>query len=610
MEPIQAKPIDESSAVSPADVYDTLTEALTHTDASIRESAAKEFSKRKDNRGISLLVETLNDEDAGVRLAAGTALNELGWRPSTDAQQAVHAVALQQFEVAAKLGEVALQPLLLPLKDRATNLRMVALETLASIGGPQSIKPIIAMLKDENSHVRAVAVQALSCLDDQQALEPLAKMVRDNSWEVRSVLLDALENFSAPRCVDVCAGFLKDEAPELRVRAIELLSRKNDSRAITSIIAALVDENGLVREAAETNLKILDANWEKTEYAKGATSSLLPALKHKDDSIREKAADTLRLIGQTRAMNSYLAAEMGTKSNTAVPVLANALKIFNRDLRQAAAEALGRTGDHAAVEPLVEALTDEDQWVREAALYSLNLLNWKPANDLEVVLKAVILQRWDSAIVFDALALEPLVMMLNCDDPEVVKSAIGALAQINDHRATEPLRIVMRHPQKIVRAAAAQALKIIGWLPSDAREGVLQAIELEDWNTVSQHGASAVEPLVTAIKENYQNRDLCDAAAVALGNISDGRAVKQLLGYSRDGQLADAVIAALTNLLEQSPGDIEADDLRALGNLSNIFQFRYTFDQRYGALVRSGLQEVDSSKLKKLALQELARRGV
>jgi len=609
MEPDQTNQIDESLA-KPADVFETLVEALTHNDSSVRESAAKEFAKRKDKRGINLLVETLHDDEANVRFQAATALNELGWRPNAEAQQAIHVVALQQFEAAAQLREAAIEPLTLLLKARESGLRMAALETMALIGSPRVIKPLIDILKDEDPQVRAVAVQALRRLADIQAIEPLAKMVRDNCWEVRSIVLDALETFNTPRCVDALMTLLRDESSDLRVRAADLLGKARETRAIMPLVSALVDEDPSVRAAAEINLKILDANWPNTEYAKGATSSLLPTLKHKDELVRTKAADTLRLIGQTRAMNHYLAAETGTKSNTAVPVLANALKATNRDLRQGAAEALGRTGDSSAIDPLVEALSDEDQWVREAALYALNLLDWKPANDLEVVLKSVILQRWDNAVVFDALALEPLVMMLSCEDPEVVKATISSLAQIGDARATEPLITMLQHPNKPVRTAAAQALRALNWLPSDAKQSVLQAIELEDWSTVSQHGAAAVDPVVAAIKENYQNRELCEAASRAMSDISDGKAARPLLAYSRDGQLAEAVINALANLIEKSPGDIEPEDLRTICGLNNIFQFRYTFDPRYSAYVRSGLQEVDSSKVKKLAMQELARRGL
>lgn len=598
------------SQPKPADVLETLAEALAHTDSSVRASAAREFAKRKDKRGINLLVEVLNDEDADVRFEVATALTELGWRPSTDSQKALHAVAMRDFELAAQLGENSIDSLLILLKNPQSSLRMPALETLACIGGPRVVKPLIELLKDEDSQIRAVTVLALGRLADAQAIEPLARMVRDNCWEVRSIVLDALDNFQTPRSIEVLFAFLYDTSSDLRLRAIESIGKMGNPQGITALIGKLVDEDHTVSAAAETNLKILDANWEQTEYAKGATPGLLPALKHTDDAIQSKAADTLRLIGQTRAMNSYLAAETGTKSLASVPVLANSLRASNRDLRQGAAEALGRTGDSAAIEYLVEALSDEDQWVREAALYALNLLNWKPANDLEVVLKAVITHRWDNAVVFDSLALEPLVMMLNCDDPEVVKSAIGALAQIGDARAADPLTIMLQHSQKPVRTAAAQALRALNWLPSDAKQSVLQAIELEDWSTVAQHGASAVEPLVSAIKENYQNRELCEAAAGALANISDGKAVKTLLACSRDGQLAEAIINALTNLVEKNPGDIELDDLRAISSLNNIFQFRYSFDPRYGAYVRSGLQEVDSSKIKKLALQEVARRGL
>jgi hypothetical protein len=70
------------------------------------------------------------------------------------------------------------------------------------------------------------------------------------------------------------------------------------------------------------------------------------------------------------------------------------------------------------------------------------------------------------------------------------------------------------------------------------------------------------------------------------------------------------IINALSNLVENNSADIEADDLKTMTTLSNIFQFRYAFDPRYGRHVRSGLQEVDSSKLKKMAGQELARRGI
>src|SRR5687768_1878301 len=117
MQPYQENKEDESSLDRVADVYETLVEALGHSESGVRESAAKEFAKRKDKRGISVLVKMLNDEDGNVRLQSAVALNALGWRPTTDDQQAHHLVALQDFQAAKNLGELAIDPLLILLKD-------------------------------------------------------------------------------------------------------------------------------------------------------------------------------------------------------------------------------------------------------------------------------------------------------------------------------------------------------------------------------------------------------------------------------------------------------------------------------------------------------------
>ena len=53
MEPIQTKQAGQSSssdASASGDMLETLVEALSHSEASVRESAALEFAKRKDKR--------------------------------------------------------------------------------------------------------------------------------------------------------------------------------------------------------------------------------------------------------------------------------------------------------------------------------------------------------------------------------------------------------------------------------------------------------------------------------------------------------------------------------------------------------------------------------
>ena len=59
------------------------------------------------------------------------------------------------------------------------------------------------------------------------------------------------------------------------------------------------------------------------------------------------------------------------KLNVAVDVLVLALKHSDRDLRQAAAEALGRIGNPQVANLLMPALTDSDLWVRQSVARAL-----------------------------------------------------------------------------------------------------------------------------------------------------------------------------------------------------------------------------------------------
>jgi HEAT repeat protein len=552
----------------------------------------------------------LTDEDTSVRLEAANSLNEMGWRPANEIDQAKHAVASQKFQLAASIGQPAIPYLLLLLKDKAASFRMASLETMAKVGGPQVYQPFIEVLRDENPHVRAVSVQALSKMGNPDAIEPISRLSRDSSWEVRSIALDALASFKAPGAVDAVFKFLRDESADLRQRACEVLADLGDHRAIAPLTLALADAESHVRTAAVLALQQLDSNWDSSEHTRAAAQDLLPFLKHNDIFIRQAAADTLRRIGQVRAMNAYLTSDLTSVPTAATRTLLASLRSSNRNLRQAAAEALGRLGDVNVIPHLVQALRDEDEWVREAAIYSLNLLNWQPANDSELVWKAVILQRWETAILFDSVALEPLVMMLNSQNPEICRGAIDALAKIGNTAAIEPLVVMLKHPDKAVRAAAANALRGLGWASNDPAEAVMQAIELRDWQSIAQYGVVAVQPLISVIKANQKDRELCDAAAAALSLVSDAAAFKVLLPSVRDGQIAASVVHALQQILEQNPSGVEEADIRAVNGFSNVVQFQYSFDARYNSYVRSGMQSIDTTRVKKLAMQELVRRGL
>jgi len=181
--------------------------------------------------------------------------------------------------------------------------------------------------------------------------------------------------------------------------------------------------------------------------------------------------------------------------------LIKALRHEKHDVRQAAARALGRIGDARAVEPLIAALKDKYFKLRETAAW--------------------------------------------------------ALGYIGDARAVEPLIAVLKDKEKglDLRQAAAWALEQLGWKPDQGEDGAWYWIVRRDWEKAVALGFPAVEPLIAVLKDAYEDGDVRQAAAGALGKIGDARALEPLIAALKDGSsgVRQAVAEALGKI-----GDVRA----------------------------------------------------
>ncbi|EEF60795.1 HEAT domain containing protein [Pedosphaera parvula Ellin514] len=150
---------------------------------------------------------------------------------------------------------------------------------------------------------------------------------------------------------------------------------------LAPLILALTDENSSVRQAAKAALRQIDRQWEISETAKLVIPKLEDRVKHKDYWVSQTAADTLAKINDMQQRHIEVADQVDPekqKRELAIAMLTDTLRDMDRDLRQAAAESLGRIADIAVVGPLVSALDDHDEWVGRAAALALNRLNWNP----------------------------------------------------------------------------------------------------------------------------------------------------------------------------------------------------------------------------------------
>ena len=181
------------------------------------------------------------------------------------------------------------------------------------------------------------------------------------------------------------------------------------------------------------------------------------------------------------------------------------------------------SGDPSAIEPVIDALKDEEYEVRLAAARALGAFK-------------------------DDRVFSPLVSTLKDRRAEVRVAAVTSLRQLGDNRAVQPLTSALEDSDHAVRWQAASALHALGWRPGNDTEFILRSMAMGQHENLSVHGSRAVEVLTRALADpNCPRRH---AAALALGETNDHRALKPLLDALRDddNHVRVAAVEALSQL--------------------------------------------------------------
>lgn len=304
---------------------------------------------------IAALIETLNDANPSVRVAAVSSLGALGDPKAI----AALAKALREDsdarvrEAAAyALGEIddtrAVAPLLEALKtERAANVREKIVRALGEIDDPSAVGGISAVVKDPAVGVRRAAVWALGELEDPSAVPALLSMVRDEDAEVRRYVAEALGQLENPAAIDALIALSRDSDAEVRANAISALGDFEDQRSLPAMLVALKDPDADVRQHAADAISNLDL--------KTAPRPLIDALADANRDVRHSVAHALGNIGD----------------EAAVPGLKRLTADSDTDVRRAAAEALSDIGGVEAVQALMGMLKDQDPEIRKIAAEAL-----------------------------------------------------------------------------------------------------------------------------------------------------------------------------------------------------------------------------------------------
>jgi HEAT repeat protein len=520
-------------------------------DPEARPAAIKALGEIGDARALEPLLAVMKEGDRRLRKDTAAVLDKLGWQPDESVAGAAYWVVKREWDKCVEIGTPAVEPLVAALADGDEDVREAASKALAKIGEP-AVEPLVAALKHEHWSAREAAANALGGIADARALEPLVETLQDESRSVRWSAARALGKIGDAWAVKPLIAALKDEDSDVRRGAAGALGKIGDARAVKPLIAALTREGQKWTVRSDAAKALGEMGDEQ------AVEPLVAALRDERQYVRTSAAESLGKLGDRRAVEPLIATledeeswvamhaikalgEIGDAQ--AVEPLITLLKHDSWQVRGDAARALGRIGDRRAVEPLIAALKDEDSSVRGAAEWALKEIGWQP-DESQAAAVYVSKREWDKCV-------------------ELGAAAVGALVSALSDASAD------------VREAAAATLDQLGWQPDESKAGAAYWVAKHDWDKCADIGAPAVEPLVSALKDD--DVDVRRGAASALGQIGDARAIEPLLSALRSGSdgVRRAAAEALDKIHAQVSPELRVERARAI-SLSDVVNGRWS----------------------------------
>lgn len=378
-----------------------LVSALKDPESAVREAAVGAIKAFCDSRTIPYLRPLLKDPDSGVRAAAARTMLAIGWTPADEREAARVLVAQGEFKQAARHGEAAFEAFVDVLRDHShlsrrnaiealalltdsrvpgvlrdcltdpdTQVRVAAAEELAKHPGPETTEALAMALGDSEPLLRAAAAASLGRLGEKAAVPHVIEVLQDMHWSVRKAAVDTLGQLADVRAAAPVAGRLKDADTDVREAAVIALGRIGDQRAVEWLVTSLADSASTVRHAAASVLNSLDPEWHQSEGAQRAVPVLEPLLQAREYWVRHAASSVLSRVRGTAKGHDTLFLSKPQSSSRRLAVLhtlIRALGDFDRDVRLASVEALGRLQDSSCGSHLQSLLNDPDEWVQVAA---------------------------------------------------------------------------------------------------------------------------------------------------------------------------------------------------------------------------------------------------
>jgi HEAT repeat protein len=331
-----------------ARAVEPLIAVLQGKNFSLKCAAVDSLGKLKDPRAFEPLSVLLWKGEGELQTKAQYALTEMG--PMV-VEPLCHILLEQnnplRFFVADLLTKIhdlrAIGPLVSVLGVGENGIGTTAADALIGIG-PPAVDALLVAVTSQDAVVRRHAARALGGIRDQRAIESLLAALMDENVDVRRQALEAVAIFNDDRVLDALLFALSD--PGLRIESGLMLGERKDLRALPYLFEALRDHDSDRAIAAKRVLILIGTP---------AVDELIKVLRDRNPEYPEREVKQ----ELERSKENWM---FRCGNEPPPPIL---------DPRRLAAIALGEIGDGRAVEPLTEALADQNLALRADAARAL-----------------------------------------------------------------------------------------------------------------------------------------------------------------------------------------------------------------------------------------------
>lgn len=384
---------------------------------------------------------------------------------------------------------------------------VLLLAALAGCGAPDPIpriederhaasETLIAALEDGSPERRARAALAMGRIQSAAYVEPLAAAARDGDRSVRLAALFALGQLGLAQGAAVPGEAVK-----------ECLEHVADS------------DPDIVVRAVEALGKLADAR---------VPAAVVPLLEHADPAVRAEAATALFRCRFAPVWRED-AAEPPPLPAFAITALIDAMDDDDESVRRAAVYAFSRYGQPEAVDRLAASIADDDEWTRLFAVRGIGRSGVAKAGGALTAALDDASDRVRSEAIAALAALEWVdrISVALASDPSFhVRAALARALEADDSAGSlETLRALEQDTSPTVRTAAIEALA--ARMEGGYRGGLEKHLLHDDWR-IRAAAARAVGhlgqeglPLVELAAGDSDNR-VRTAALAAVERIGDG----------------------------------------------------------------------------------------